>query len=248
MLLSRLWKRPYLRSTAPGVLHVGISAPQKGRANAPLSDPVHSIHERKEADGHITFPFEQAYSSKQLSIPETWRSAPKPQEVCFQAQQELFFRAGIPESSGEASPSGGSPSAAEADSESLQSWRRRQELVLLSILNFHLQQRDFAPALSWLHALLRQRAKDPHVWAMLGCVRLQVRGQGALRLPSAEHMYSLFSPFRCAEFQRMDPTSGERHRALERRGSEHRCLETSTGASLLPSHGKSETLGTSKSI
>lgn len=101
------------------------------------------------------------------------------------SRKESFVCANIPDSSGESSTSGGPPSAAEADSESLQSWRRRQELVLLSILNFHLQQRDFAPALSWLHALLRQRAKDPHVWSMLGCVQLQVRGQGAWKKPSA---------------------------------------------------------------
>ncbi|GAQ88369.1 hypothetical protein KFL_004220080 [Klebsormidium nitens] len=81
---------------------------------------------------------------------------------------------------GDADASSGAPPSTSGAAE-VRTWRRRQEVVLLSILNLHLQQRDFAAALSWLHALLRQRGKDPHVWAMLGCVQLQMGDLEAAR-------------------------------------------------------------------
>lgn len=63
---------PLCKCTAPGVLYVGISAPQKTRANASPSEPVHSIHERKKADGHNIVHSWASMFSKRLSIPETW--------------------------------------------------------------------------------------------------------------------------------------------------------------------------------
>eukprot|EP00850_Spirogloea_muscicola_P022846 SM000314S12190 [mRNA] locus=s314:71966:75505:- [translate_table: standard] len=56
----------------------------------------------------------------------------------------------------------------------LKKWRKRQEIVIFSVLNHHLAQRDFLVALQWLGSLVEQHPGDPVIQAKYGYVQLQM--------------------------------------------------------------------------
>ncbi|KAJ7531375.1 hypothetical protein O6H91_14G041800 [Diphasiastrum complanatum] len=53
-------------------------------------------------------------------------------------------------------------------------WKRRREIVLFSILNHHLSQREFMVALNLLNQLLESKPSDPILWSKFGYVQLQL--------------------------------------------------------------------------
>ncbi|GBG82201.1 hypothetical protein CBR_g34484 [Chara braunii] len=56
----------------------------------------------------------------------------------------------------------------------LDQWMKRQEIVLFSIINHHLAQKDFLVALKWLKRMLRARPREPVMLSKYGYVRLQM--------------------------------------------------------------------------
>eukprot|EP00850_Spirogloea_muscicola_P011205 SM000068S20637 [mRNA] locus=s68:636132:639679:- [translate_table: standard] len=56
----------------------------------------------------------------------------------------------------------------------LKKWHKRQEIVIFSVLNHHLAQREFLVALQWLGSLVEQHPGDPVIQAKYGYVQLQM--------------------------------------------------------------------------
>lgn len=59
-------------------------------------------------------------------------------------------------------------------STSLGRWRRREEIVISSILGHHLSQKDYNTAMKWMEKLLQKNPSDPFLLSKLGQVQMQL--------------------------------------------------------------------------
>eukprot|EP01018_Ginkgo_biloba_P016309 Gb_15408 [translate_table: standard] len=59
-------------------------------------------------------------------------------------------------------------------STSLGRWRRREEIVINSILSHHLSQKEFNASMKWLEKLLKKNPADPFLLSKLGYVQMQL--------------------------------------------------------------------------